>query len=915
MEVSYYIGGITQTKPTQSYDALKVLEIIKSTRHFTIVHKLRNAKDTNVKKGIKAKLDYVTWSGIFTKRQNDRLVMHSGLLCIDLDDLQDVAATKEQLIKDKYSFAVFLSPSGNGLKVLVLIEAAHHLESFLELEQYYLLHYGLVVDQSGKDIARACYMSYDPNVYINTASKTWFVVNKPTAAAAPAEEQLPAVVPVKKANPKDIDRVSFCVEQIEEQRIDITSEYDDWLKIAFALSTLGEEGRAFFHRVSRFNEKYDAKLCDDKFSECLKNRNRIRTPNPFYTILGDYGIETKRPREVKADTKGVDLLPEGADETEFEKYGFWEYKGLYWSINARGGKYAVSNFIMEILFHVQTGGEEAYRMIKIKNVHGFTSVINMNTDDFVSLSAFRKLIARRGNYLWKGNDDDLVRLQDKLQRDERATELIDVLGYHPKGNFYAFANGIIDLSATDNANQFNPVDDYGIVSHKDKNYFIPANAKMYADKEDMMYNYKKFIFIKRDYRLQDWAKLFFKVYGDNGKIGFIYYVASIFSSSIYKMLGRRFPILNLYGQRGSGKGTFAESILALFGEPQEQIMLGGNTTQVGFMRSFAQFRDSLVWLDEYKNNLHKKVIEAIKNIYDRIGYKRGKKDHSFEVDYVPVQSACLLSGQEMPTIEPALYTRVIMLTFEETKHNEDSRIRFRELMEQQKKGLSHLTVYLLQHGPYIIEKFKTVWEAEVKEISALIQNTQVEERMINNYACLSAVCKLLLEKETLGFYHHGFRTILVHNLSTQQAVLVGSDDTTKFWQVVESLFAQNLIREDVDFMLADGNLYIRLQNVSGLYEKEMRMRNDPNSLSKSTLEHYLEIDKAKFKGKVKKQFRNGSYTWCYVFDYRALDINLIKFSDNETQENIAAKYKEMKIDFEPNEASNSVENNENKMPF
>lgn len=898
MEVSYYIGGITQTKPNKSFDAVKLLEIIRSTKYHGIVSKLRSAKDANVRKGIKSDLDYVTWSGVFTKRQNDRLVMHSGLLCIDFDDLEDVAATKEQLIKDKYSFAVFLSPSGNGLKVLVLIEAAHHLESFLELEQYYLLHYGLVVDKSGKDVARACFMSYDPNLYVNEAATAWFVVKKTTAASAPIADQLPAIVPVKKANPKDLERVAFCVAQLEQNRIDVTHDYDDWLRICFAMSTLGEEGRPFFHRISAFNEKYDAKLCDEKFDECVKNRSKVRTPNPFYTILGDYGLESKKPREVKADTKGADLLPEGADETEFEQFGFWEYNNIYWSISARGGKYAVSNFTMEILFHVQTGGEEAYRMIKIKNVHGYSAVINMNTDDFVSLSAFRKLIARRGNFLWKGNDDDLVRLQDKLQREERATDLIDILGYHPKGNFYAFANGIIDLDSSDE-HQFNPVDEYGIVKHKDKNYFIPAFAKMYADKDDLYYNYKKFIFIKRDYPLQKWFELFDKVYGQNGRIGFIYYVASIFSSSIYKLLGRRFPILSLYGQRGSGKGTFAESILALFGEPQEQIMLGGNTTQVGFMRTFAQFRDSLVWLDEYKNNLHKKVIEAIKNIYDRIGYKRGKKDHSFEVDYVPVQSACILSGQEMPTIEPALYTRVIMLTFEETKHNEESRAKFRELMEQQKNGLSHLTVYLLQHGPYIIEHFKEVWEAEVKEISNQLKDAQIEERMINNYACLSAVCKLLLDKEKLGFKHHGFRTILVLNLSTQQAVLVGSDDTTKFWHVVESLFAQGLIREDVDFMLADGNLFLRLQNVSGLYEKEMRMRNDPNSLSKATLEHYLSIDKAKFKGKVKKQFKNGSYTWCYVFDYRVLDINLIKFSENETQETIAAKYKEMNVDFEP----------------
>lgn len=903
MKVSFFKGGIKQTKPTTSYDAVAVIQMIRSNAYKEDVVRLRKADDDSVRKVLKNGLPYVTWSGVFSKRQNDMLSDHSGLLCIDFDHLSNLSDAKAQIASDKYTWASFLSPGGNGLKVLVKIDPERHYDSFLALEHYYLENYGLVVDKSGKDVARACFLSFDPDAFLNSQSEIFPLPEKKDKGikallSDPEPINPQATDPVtapQKLNRKELDRVEFALEVIEGMKIDITSEYDDWLKIAFALSTLGETGRSLFHRVSVFNPKYDFDTADKKFSECLKNRSRIRSCTPFFRIAEDYGITTKRPREVKEGQTAADLLPEDVDEEEFNKYGFFEHKGMYWALNSNGGKYAVSNFVMEILFHVRTGGEEAYRLIKIKNIHGYEAVINMNTDDFVSLSSFRKLIARRGNYLWKGADHDLVRLQDKLQRDERATVLIDVLGYHPSGNFYAFANGIIDMAEN---STFKQADEYGIVQHQERNYFIPANSKIYADKEDMFYNYKKFVFRQRDLKLKEWFSLFDKVYGEKGRVGFIFYVASLYSSSIYKLMGRRFPILNLYGQRGSGKGTFAESLMCLFGEPQEQIMLGGNTTQVGFMRTFAQFKDAMVWLDEYKNNLHKKVIEAIKNIYDRIGYKRGKKDHSFEVDYVPVQSACILSGQEMPTIEPALYTRVIMLTFTESKHNEDSRTAFRKLMQEQELGLSHLTVHLLGHGPYIIENFKEVFEAEVKEIAKEINNAQVEERMINNYACLSTVCKLLLDKETLGFKHYAFRNLLIRNLSIQQAVLVGSDDTTKFWQVIESLFNQDLIKEDRDFMLADGKLFIRIQNVSGLYEKEMRQRNDPNVLQKSTLEHYLELDKSKYIGRQKKAFKNGSYTWCMVFNYKALDIGLMRFSPAETSEAIRQRYEEMGINYE-----------------
>src|SRR5690606_15180206 len=83
-------------------------------------------------------------------------------------------------------------------------------------------------------------------------------------------------------------------------------------------------------------------------------------------------------------------------------YGFWESNGVYMSINLKGKHVAISNFTMRILFHVATSNEEAYRMIIIRNIHGFETDININTDDFVSAGSFKKVIARKGNFLWMG---------------------------------------------------------------------------------------------------------------------------------------------------------------------------------------------------------------------------------------------------------------------------------------------------------------------------------------------------------------------------------------------------------------------------------------------------------------------------------------------------------------------------------
>src|SRR5690606_21456450 len=238
----------------------------------------------------------------------------------------------------------------------------------------------------------------------------------------------------------------------------------------------------------------------------------------------------------------------------------------------------------------------------------------------------------------------------------------------------------------------------------------------------------------------------------------IYYVAALFSDIIFKSIGQRFPILFAYGKRGSGKGTMIQSIMRLFGEGQDQIMLGGASTVVGFMRKLAQYSNAIVWMDEYKNNLNPKVVESIKNIFDRIGYERGRKDNTFQTESTPIRSAVIVSGQEMPTIEPALFTRVLQICFSETKRTEAARNLYRKLLAMEQNGLSHLTVELLKFRPLFAQKFEETYEKALREFSVAINNNEVDERMMGNYAVLIATMELFHTEEELPFTLEEFKT-------------------------------------------------------------------------------------------------------------------------------------------------------------
>ncbi|MBV5330848.1 PriCT-2 domain-containing protein, partial [bacterium] len=67
----------------------------------------------------------------------------------------------------------------------------------------------------------------------------------------------------------DIDSL---IQQIESSQTDITSTYETWLRILFALADhFGESGRDYAHRISKFHPGYKPSECDKQFSHCLRS--------------------------------------------------------------------------------------------------------------------------------------------------------------------------------------------------------------------------------------------------------------------------------------------------------------------------------------------------------------------------------------------------------------------------------------------------------------------------------------------------------------------------------------------------------------------------------------------------------------------------------------------------------------------
>lgn len=135
----------------------KALERIKVGKSREKVEQIRNGD-----KSLKKHLPVVLFSGTFNKREDVSMIQHSGFIVLDFDNITEVEDAKMKLATDEYSYATWISPSGNGVKVLVRItNPEHHHDHFRALLAYHEKPYGLELHSSGSNLSRACSESYD----------------------------------------------------------------------------------------------------------------------------------------------------------------------------------------------------------------------------------------------------------------------------------------------------------------------------------------------------------------------------------------------------------------------------------------------------------------------------------------------------------------------------------------------------------------------------------------------------------------------------------------------------------------------------------------------------------------------------------------------------------------------------------
>lgn len=567
----------------------------------------------------------------------------------------------------------------------------------------------------------------------------------------------------------------------------------------------------------------------------------------------DKNLWTKALNRAKKLEKAKQVINESKkiDRDLYQKYGFYEEYDAYFALAGDSGKAVQwSNFTMMPMFHIKDSLLPK-RLYKIRNQNKQEEIIEMKQEDLVSLSKFKIKVEGIGNFIWLATEKELTKLKMFLYEQTETAIEVTQLGWQRQG-FFAFGNGAFDT-------EWHAADEYGIVRLKAGNYYLPGCSTIYRDDVKLFQFERKFIHTTyNNVSLREYSDKLVQVFGDNAKVGICFLLASLFRDIIVGQT-KSFPILNLFGPKGSGKSELGHSLMSFFiiknTPPNIQ-----NATIAALGDAVAQCANALVHIDEYKNSIDLDKREFLKGLWDGTGRSRMNMDRDKKREITSVDCGVILSGQEMPTIDIALFSRLIYLTFTKTEFSTAEKQAFDQCKAMRDLGLSHLTLQLLRHRSKMETDFSANYRQCMNDLNDRLKGETIEDRIQRNWVIPLAAFRTLEAVLDVPFTYRELLDICVAGIIRQNRECKSNNELANFWNVVSYLqqdgeiFLESDFRidyldrlktnkvKDLVFQRPKPILRMRTDRIFMLYKKFSKQVGD-SALPTESLSFYLENSK------------------------------------------------------------------------
>ena len=548
-----------------------------------------------------------------------------------------------------------------------------------------------------------------------------------------------------------------------------------------------------------------------------------------------------------------------------EQYGFQEQNHCYFSVGDDGKRRQWSNFTMKPLFHIKDN-TMALRLYLLTNVNGVEVTVEMKQEELVSLTKFRQRVESQGNFIWKAKEEQLTTLKMYLYATTETAEQIVQLGWQQQG-FFAFGNGIF-------TSEWHEVDELGIVRLGEQgNYYLPAFSSVYRNDTQFFQFERRFTHLGLNkIPLYDYSELLVEVFGDNAKVGIAFLLATLFRDVVVSYT-RSFPILNLFGPKGSGKSELGHSLMAFFIIDNIPPNIS-NSTLPALADAVAQCSNALVHLDEFKNNIDIDKREFLKGLWDGTGRNRMNMERDKKREVTKVSCGVIVSGQEMATADIALFSRFIFLSYSKSQFSQEAKEKFAKMAAIRKLGCSHLVLEILQCRALFEAEFRGNYNEAFEDIINALGQSNIEDRIIRNWVIPLAALRTLQDALRLPFTYNDLLKVSIDGIIAQNGETLSNNELNIFWDIVSFLRQEGKIwlggdyrielenrikctnhKYEIEFPAAKKILYLRHTRIFQLYKMHGRYVNEA-LLPPASLQHYLENSDAYIGRKQSIRFKN-----------------------------------------------------------
>ncbi|WP_304410246.1 DNA primase [Duncaniella muris] len=626
--------------------------------------------------------------------------------------------------------------------------------------------------------------------------------------------------------------------------------------------------------------------------------------------------EVRREKERKAKESM------SAEQSAMRELGIIVKNGCYCSYDKEGDLERWSNFTMQPLFHI-IDGDNAIRIFRLKNERGTIKELELRQEELVSLNRFKQRVESLGFFSFKGDAVKLDNLKEYLYSITDSAVQLSKMGWNTSEELYAFGDGIF----ADNV--LYEVNDLGIVKIDERTFYLPAFSKMHLDQRDA-YQFERSFSCREhgEVTLYEYVRRMVQVFGDNAKVGFAFVLATLFLD-VVKQTSKRLALLNIFGRKGTGKTELGTALMSFFVRLNDPPSLA-TTSMASLNEMLSCAENNLVHLDEYKNELDFRKIELLKQIWGGSGQTKKNMDGDKKVQRTFVRSGVILTGQDAPTRDDALFSRVIHLAYSEVTFSKEAKRNFEEFQAISARGAVHLTVQLLKLRKLFETDYAAHYAVCKRQLMAALSEDNIEDRLLNNWLAPLAAFHTVQTSLELPFEYTDLFNICVGGIRRQNEQLKKNSDIAVFWSMLDSNHMQGRIvakahfaikqmsqfkrnnGETIDFGRDKTILFLNYQNVVNALGQRVNGSNVIGKLDTVSLESYLRTHPA-FLGTRQHRFQvllpNGTpdYTFenrdgksirrvkevrpmAFVFDYELLkesyEINLetVERAENELTE-------------------------------